>query len=199
MGVKLTKATVDKLSLPEKGQAFVWDSKLSGFGIRLTPTRKTFIAQARVNGKSRRVTLGVYGIITADKARDKALKILGEMAEGKDPLEEKNKKKTAKATLREVADLYMDLKRTKKGHPLKQATKNDIDRHIKTTFADWKDKPLASITRDMVNKRYQEALKTSEAQAVQGFRILRAIYNWQRNNTKDKSGNPTMPENPCMA
>jgi integrase len=52
----------------------------------------------------------------------------------------------------------------------------------------------------MVNRRYQEALKTrGEAQAVQGFRILRAIYNWQRNNTKDKSGNPTMPENPCMA
>lgn len=199
MGVKLTKATVDKLLLPEKGQSFVWDSKLSGFGVRLTPTRKTFIVQARVNGKSRRVTLGVYGIITADRARDKALKILGEMAEGKDPGEGKRKKAAAKATLREVADRYMAYKRCKRTKLLlKQSTKNDIDRHVKTTFADWEDKPLASVTRDMVKKKYREISKSSEAQAVQGFRIFQAIYNWQREETAEDNGNPTMPENPCL-
>jgi len=196
---KLTKKIVDGLPLPEKGQVFYWDENLIGFGLRLTPTRKTYIAQARVNGTTRRATVGVHGIITADQAREKALRLLGEMADGKDPGAEKRKERAEQTTLREVADRYMELKRTKKGHPLKQASKNDIDRHVKTTFSDWADLPLASITRDMVGKRYQQALKKSEAQAVQGFRVLRAIYNWQRNNTKDKSGNPTMPENPCLA
>lgn len=199
MTVKLTKKTVDSLSLPDKGQAFVWDESLSGYGIRLTPSRKTYIVQARVGGKTRRVTLGVHGVITADQARKKAIKTLGQMNDGIDPGAARRKEKAHQATLQQVADSYIEQKRTKKGHPLKQATKDDIDRHIKTTFSDWADLPLASITRDMVGKRYQQALKKSEAQAVQGFRILRAIYNWQRNNTKDKSGNPTMPENPCMA
>jgi len=200
MTVKLTKKVVNRLSFPDKGQVLVWDKALSGFGVRLTPSRKTYIVQARVNGKTRRFTVGVHGVIAADAAREKALRLLGEMAEGKDPGEGKRKKVLSSLTLRQVADAYIEGKRTKKGHLLKQASKNDIDRHVKTTFSDWEDKPLVSIDRHMVLKRYQQASAASEAQANQAFRILRAIWNWQRNNTKDKkSGNPTMPENPCAA
>lgn len=199
MTVKLTKKTVDSLSLPDKGQAFVWDESLSGYGIRLTPSRKTYIVQARVGGKTRRVTLGVHGVITADQARKKAIKTLGQMNDGIDPGAARRKEKAEQATLREVADKYMEHKRSKRTKLLlKQSTKNDIDRHVKTTFADWEHKPLASITREMVKSKYREVSKSSEAQAVQGFRILQAIYSWQRDETTDNGGNPTMPENPCI-
>jgi len=197
MKAKLTKKLVDTLGHPETGQVFVWDTSLMGFGVRLTPTRKSYIAQARVNGRTRRTTLGVHGVITADRARDKALAVLSGMAEGKDPVVENKRLQAARTTLKEAAEQYVKLKRTSKGHPLKPSSRADIERHVNTTFADWADKPMAKITPAMVDRLYQAILEKSPSQAVQAFRNLRAIYNWQRANTETDDGEPTMPENPC--
>ena len=82
---KLTKTVVETLVLPVKGQTFVWDSELIGFGVKLTPTGRTYVAERRVNGKTRRVTLGKHGVLTADQARSKAIKTLAEMTDGLDP------------------------------------------------------------------------------------------------------------------
>jgi integrase len=197
MTTKLTKKIVDELPMPTKGQCFYWDKNLSGFGLRVTPSKKTYIVQARLEGKTRRITIGSTHLIAADKAREKALTLLAQLSQGKDPQAEKRRRKAANTTLREVADQYIELKRTKRGQPLKPISKADIDRHIRTTFNDWSDKPIAKITPAMVDKKYQAALTVSEAQAVQGFRIFRAVYNWQRANTETDEGIPTMPENPC--
>ncbi|CUW38342.1 protein of unknown function [Magnetospirillum sp. XM-1] len=55
--VKLTKTLVDDIQPPAKGQAFVWDAEIPGFGVRITPTGiKAWIVQMRVRGgKERRM------------------------------------------------------------------------------------------------------------------------------------------------
>ncbi len=45
--MKLTKTVIDALELPDKGQKFIWDGELKGFGVRLTPGGKAYIVQAR--------------------------------------------------------------------------------------------------------------------------------------------------------
>jgi len=188
--MKLTKTTVEKLSLPDSGQKLVWDSEMKGFGIRLTPTGRTYIAQARVKGRTRRVSLGQHGIITADKARDKALKALSDMkVEGKDPTAEKKRQKAKTVTLAEVAEAYI------KDRSLKESSTYDINRHLRTTFHDWVDRPVVRITRDDVLKKFRHRSNESKAQANQGFRVLRALVNYAK-ATYRSDDKPLLLENP---
>jgi len=84
---KLTIKAVDALQPPASGQAFLWDGELKGFGIRITKAgAKTFILQYRnAAGKSRRINIGRYGVITLENARSEAKIKLGTIAAGEDP------------------------------------------------------------------------------------------------------------------
>jgi hypothetical protein len=71
---------------------FLWDSEITGFGLRVTPEgAKAFVVQYRAgygrSGKTRRMTIGRYGdgIWTVEKARREAKRMLGEVATGGDP------------------------------------------------------------------------------------------------------------------
>ena len=72
---KLTKKTIDSMAVPAKGQAFLWDDELRGFGIRAIPSGlKVFVLQYRnEEGRSRRIVLGRFGVLTVEQARKQAL------------------------------------------------------------------------------------------------------------------------------
>lgn len=84
---RLTKTLLDGLDQPDR-ETFVWDSLLTGFGVRLrpgTPT-KTFYVQYRLPvGVQRRRKIGPYGVLTVEEARSKARKWLAAVALGHDP------------------------------------------------------------------------------------------------------------------
>ena len=105
--MRLTKQIVENAKLPAKGQAFLWDSETKGFGLRLTPTTRAYVVQARVNGIARRVTLGRHGILTVQEARKKAIKELSKMLDGKDPVIEKKRAVAQSVTLEEVVEDYL--------------------------------------------------------------------------------------------
>jgi len=58
---KLSKRFVDAIQSYSKPQIFIWDSELKGFGLRVTPTRKTYVMQNIVANKTVRVTIGLHG------------------------------------------------------------------------------------------------------------------------------------------
>lgn len=188
--MKLTKKIVDGLPLPQKGQRFIWDQELKGFGVRLNPSGKTYIVQSRVKGIERRVSLGRHGVITADDARKKAIAELSKMLEGIDPAAEKAREKAYAKTLRELADEYI------KAHgDLKASSISDINKHVNRSFVAWMDKPAVEITRDAVAVKFRELSERSSAQANQAFRVLRALLNYAR--AAYRPGNkPTIVENP---
>ena len=84
--VKLNKRNADAL-VPQDGQVFLWDSDVSGVGIRCRPNgRKYFVLKYRFENRQRRVTVGSYGSPwTVESARIAARKQLGEIASGTDP------------------------------------------------------------------------------------------------------------------
>jgi len=85
---KLTKRTVDALK-PEAKDYIVFDSDISGFGVRVLPSgRKTYLVQYRSGGRTRRVKIGKHGNVTADEARTKARELLGAVAKGDNPAEQ---------------------------------------------------------------------------------------------------------------
>ena len=81
----ISKRTVDGLSVDDKDAVF-WDRELLGFGIRVYPSgSKVYVVQTRTKGKSKRVTLGRHGVISADQARRKAAETIARLKSGEDP------------------------------------------------------------------------------------------------------------------
>lgn len=73
----LTDKTVKTIPLPDKGQQIYFDTILTGFALRVSQGgAKTFLC---VYGENRRkVTIGRYGIITLQQARERARYILAQ-------------------------------------------------------------------------------------------------------------------------
>jgi integrase len=181
--MKITQSTVDSLPAPaendKRQQIIYWVDGLPGFGVRVTKAgARSYIAECRVNGKTRRVTIGAHGVLTLKQASKMAKEKLVEMGKGIDPSEEKERAKTAAVTLRDVSTDYCKTRQTKKGGALTAKTIRDIERHVKANFGDWADKPIVSITSEMCRNRFEDLSKRSEAQANQAFRILRALINF---------------------
>jgi integrase len=85
---KLTKRAVDALE-PAAKDYFVWDSQIAGFGLRVMPSgAKTYQAQYRKGGRTRRVSVGRHGKITVEEARKLAKEITGQVAKGENPAED---------------------------------------------------------------------------------------------------------------
>lgn len=185
----LTKTVVDGLTLPNKNPVFIWDTKLPNFGVKLNPSGKVYVAQGRVDGKTRRVTIGPHGVFTVDQARQAAKQVLLDMANGVNPNLEKKLIEARGITLSSVVDDYI------RDRTLKPSTIKDIRKHLNGTFKEWKDKPLAAITRDMVLDLFRERSKGSPAQANLAFRILRALINYSM-ETYRPDNTPIVSENP---
>jgi integrase len=192
--MKITKTTVDKLMPPaDKAQEFYRDDALKGFAVRITASGvRSFVVEKLIDKKVRRITLGRYGELTVEQARKEAQKLLGRIATGIDPIAEKQEAKVRAVTLLEVFD---DFLKARKG--LKPVTIYGYQRVVKLAFADWKDKPLLSITKDKIAKRHAHLGKESgEAYANLAMRILRALFNFAAGQYEDSQGRSLILENP---
>ncbi len=196
--MRITKSFVDKVEIPvpkpgeKKCQAFYRDSAIPGFALRVTSGGvKSFIAEKRINGKVRRMTLGRYGHLTVEQARREAMQLLGMVATGKDPIAEKKAKQVKSITL---LDAFEDYLKTRKD--LKPSTIHDYRRSVTGPLSGWQHKALIDISKDMVELRHRTMGKTSPARANNCMRVLRAIFNHARAKYEDAEGNPVITINP---
>jgi integrase len=136
---RLTKRTVDAAKAP-RGDVFLWDDELPGFGVRVKASgAKSFLVQYRnANARSRRLTLGRYGVLTVDEARKKAKVTLAEVVTGADPAENRKRERGA-ITIESLCREYLDKAKrglilTRRGEAKSATTlytdKGRIERHI---------------------------------------------------------------------
>lgn len=192
---KITKSYVDRLSTPETGQAFVRDIELKGFAVRITSSgAKSFILEKRIDGKVKWLTLGRYPELTVEQARKEAHKLLGHIAVGRNPAAEKKQEALQGTTLKQAFD---DFVKTRKN--LKERTLYDYRRLMKVAFADWQEKAMTGISKDMVTKRHSKiGTERGEAYANLSMRFLRALFNFAIAQYEDGSGHSVLRENPVM-
>jgi integrase len=189
--MKLVKTRVESAAVPSCGQVFYWDDELRGFGLRVSASgARSYVAQARVGTRTRRVTIGTHGRWTCEEARRQAREILRDMDLGIDPAEKRQHAAAMGVTLRTVVTAYLS------DRELKPNSKADIEKHLNTSFADWADRPAAAITRDAVLNNFRKASQRSPSQANQAFVILRALLNYARAAYRAPDGTATLPENP---
>jgi Site-specific recombinase XerD len=114
----LTKRTIDALAFTPDCDYFVWDTKLTGFGVRVTGRtdaegkvhrRKVFVLGYRPRGgrQFRRLTLGVFGPLTTEQARGEALRQLSATTRGIDPLAARRAARGGE-TVRELGASYLE-------------------------------------------------------------------------------------------
>ena len=103
---KLTQSFVKSIAVsPGESQTFYMDDELTGFGLRVSPTKKVFYLQMRVGRKVLKRKLGEYRPMTVDQARKNALQMKAQLLDGRDPYEER-RRGASDATLDELFDEY---------------------------------------------------------------------------------------------
>jgi integrase len=201
--VKLTKGYIDRIK-PGPKDEFHWCVDPKGFGLRVNPTGKlSFIVQGRVEGSTAsaaRISIGPYGVFTVEQARDVARKHLRSMRMGIDPREVKKEEAALAVTLREVADAFFA-----RPGMLKDSTRDEMDRHIKTTFEAWQSRPIVSITPAECRKRFEEVAskgvtgkRAAPGSAAFGFTVLRTLINWAKEEYQTSDGKPIIDQNPVV-
>lgn len=208
-------------------QRFIWDPLNPGFGLKITPDKAVFLVERRMpDGKNVRFVLDNYRAITIEEARERAQDVFRKMRQGINPVAEKklakavaeDQKKIADITLLKVLDDYLE---TYPG--LRPKTKDVYRKAINHCFGDgairtkrgevirepvwnsWLHLAITEIDEDMVAER-QRILSSAngprgkgEAQANQGMRVLRTLFNFAIEHYKDSNKQRIVTLNPVRA
>jgi integrase len=189
----LSTALVKSLSPPVAGQAFVWDQKLSGFGVRVAAGgKRVYIAQGRANGRTVRISLGRADHLSCEQARNQARVRLGELAGGTDHNRQKKLKRVQGISL-EAA--FKEFRKARAAN--KERTLNEYQRHLEVYLEDWKGRPWTAITRQMVIDRHQKiGVENGQRTANNVMRTLRSLLSFCRASYRDPTtSEPLMLEN----
>ncbi|MGA3304095.1 MAG: integrase arm-type DNA-binding domain-containing protein, partial [Methylovirgula sp.] len=177
--MKLTKATVDRVKLPEgKEETIVFDESLPGFGLRLRAGgKRTWVAQYRLGTKQRRVTLGSVTTIDAEEARRRAKAALAKVELGGDPqLEKAEARAEAARTLGSVVDLYLARHAIRK---LRARTLSDVERYLRIHWAPLSEIAVRKITRADVASRIARIAEEHGGPTANKARAhLSSLYSW---------------------
>ena len=178
---KITKRAVDAVR-PSWREAFLWDDETPGFGLRVKPSgAKSFIVQYRnAQGRSRRLTLGRYGVLTVEEARRRARLSLAGVLKGEDPAENKLLERgalTVAGLCREyLAKAERGLILTKRGDTKKASTlytdRGRIARHIVPLIG---KRTVKDLTSSDIRKFIQDVIAGKTAGEVQTPKRRRAI------------------------
>jgi integrase len=100
MRIKFTKANIEALEPPPKGEVFAWCEDKPGWGVRILASgRKSWIVQFRdASGKSRRHTIGDLRVVPITLAEQRASELLSHAKLGRDLLTEERAARERKAT-----------------------------------------------------------------------------------------------------
>jgi integrase len=182
---KLNKRKLESLK-PGDAREDYWDTKLPGFGVRVSPEgTNTFFVMYRFAGMRRRMNLGRYPDLPVPDARKQANDALNKVRDGKDPVQEK-KAAEAKArrerleakTFSQLAKQYVD----EYAKSRKKSWAEDewiLDKYLKPEFGTLNVK---EITRTHVRSFLRSLATRTPVQANRTQSCLRKLFNWAIDN-----------------
>lgn len=216
---KKIKFTADRVAgfkcEPGKQQTLYWDTYIPGHGLRVTESgAKAFIFEARLHGKTLRLTIGNSLTWTLGKSQAEATRLKTLVDQGIDPRQVAEEKKAEFERLRieakkkEVAvgeawEHYLEERRphwserhyanhVKIAKPggqkrLRGRRTGESDYTVPGPIFELLDLPLASLSVEVVKDWLSKQVERGPTQAEDVYRKLRAFLNWCEEN-KEYSG-----------
>lgn len=173
--VSLTDAKIKNLKPSQDKQYEIWDEKISGFGCRVSSKgSRSFVLIYRLNGRSRRLTLGQYPSLSLSEARKLAQKAKSEVVHGIDPAEKKQTKKDKTYNFERVVNQFIELyakPRNKSWYETQRILNTDFVKH-------WRNRDIRELTKSDVNKILDKKAKKYPSAANHAFRAISKFFNW---------------------
>jgi integrase len=194
--MKLTKTAVAALMLPEgKTDAIYFDDDIPGFGYRLRASGdkvgRSWVAQYRHAGQTRRITLGSAAVLSSEQARGEAKRILAQAALKQDPASERKRRATAdRFTFIALVEQYLATKES----TVRSRTFTETKRYLQSSayFGPLFNVPVDAITRrDVAARVLVITQKNGQVAAARARTALSAMFTWAMEHGLAES-NPTI-------
>lgn len=196
---KLTKGVVDGVAVGSGG-VIVWDTMIPGFAIKVSTTgKRTYFMKYRTkSGRQRKPNIGTHGPITCEQARQIAQSWAYLIANGKDPLSEREAAK-ASPTIEEFCRRVIEEDAKPR---LKPRSIEEAERLIKNVIVPRIGSlKVSEIDRARIAKLHNE-LRATQPQANRVLSFLSKVFNlaerWgvRRDGTNPCRHIPRYPERP---
>ena len=174
---------------------------VTGFGVKVAKTKKTFIVQRRVpGGKVIKAKVGnVSDFNNIDMARDKARSLVQVAKEtGQNPNTIERKKLASEITLSEAFSQYREhlLGRPK---PAKENSLKVFDRSV-CKFSAWKNRKVKDLSGHEISQMFDRIATNARTTAEQTFRWSNVAINYaiqlEVHDAASQKRNPTLTYNP---
>jgi hypothetical protein len=180
---KLTKHQIDTQQ-PSTKDLYLWDTSPPGFGVRVRPSgAKTFIYSYRAGGgrsaRKSRHTIGRYGKITLEQARNQAQQLAGHVAAGRNPSAERAAQRQEKArdrqTIATMADEFIERYAKPRNRSWREYQRI-LDQYVKPQLG---TRPIHEVTRrDVVSLLDKVANNSGATMADHVLAVVRKLCNW---------------------
>ena len=171
----LTDIAIRKMTKPAEGQVETWDSKVPGFGVRITKAgTKSFVFLYRHKGKPRRMTLGRYPDTGLSDARGLAQDALAKVKRGEDP---QGDLPSRYAMFRSVVDEFVE---THCGQHNRASTAYETERLLRVEFIPlWGQHAFAEIRKaDVLSVLDAIVKRGTPSLANHALAAVRKLFNW---------------------
>ncbi len=136
---------------------------------------KTFVVFFRVNGRQRFMTVGRYGVLTLDQARDACKEILVRVSKSQDPLAERQTIRKAE-TFGELWESYLENHAKAK----KRSWLEDQRRFDRCVPDTWKSRKVESLTTKDIETLHFKVGQRSKVEANRTLALLSKMFSYAR-------------------
>lgn len=178
---KLTETFARRIPQAKTGTDKHWDSEIRGLVLFAGKRSKTWYFQKDVGGQTKRVLIGRFPSISADVARQTAMRFALEWGRGAG-----RKLQIGAPTLEIALDGYLARPRLR-SETHKHSMRLQFEKHL----GDWMKLPLDEISKAMVVERHR-SLANAPSSANHTLKYFRTVWNHAR-RVHD------LPESPTMA
>ncbi|MFN0135089.1 MAG: tyrosine-type recombinase/integrase [Phycisphaerae bacterium] len=173
----LTELAIRRLAPKGNARIELWDDKVSGFGVRVSPRgTKSFVLMYYAAGRKRRLTLGRFPTMSLASARKEAYLALSTIAEGSAP-ELPDKVATRTANLKTVIDEFVANHCARHNRP---SHARETERLLRVRFATaWGERDVRSIGRGDVLQVLDAIVASGYPSAANHALVaIRKFFNW---------------------
>jgi len=178
--MKLNVKTVSRFSPPAgKSDHIEFDDHLPGFGFRIRNGRASFVYQyafgSGPNRVTRRLTLGTFPGLPAEKARSIAQDLSAKVRLGGDPaLDKKTRRGEARDTFGGVVNKYLEMRKVTH----RESTHREFTRYLRDYAKPLHNRPVKSIERRDVAKLLDTISAKGTVTSNRARSALSAVFSW---------------------